>query len=112
MPYELHIRRRSPTATDSPISRDEWLGYLERDPEFKRIDGIEGINPMTGATIQVPGDLMAEWTARGDPRPPFNYFEGRISVPLRGRDDAVMKKMKEVAAALDARVFGDEGEEY
>ena len=112
MPYNLHIERRTSSGEDSPISREDWLSYLDRDPEFRQIDGVEGTNPKTGATIRVSGDLMAAWTAVGEPGPPFNYFEGRISVPFRGRDDALIKKMKEVAAALGARVVGDEGEEY
>jgi hypothetical protein len=40
----------------------------------------------------------------------FDYRDGRVVV--KGRDPEIIKKMKQIADDLAARVVGDEGEVY
>lgn len=109
MGYEFHIKRQDGPDGNSNISLEEWLEYVERDPEFRRIDAVRTTNPASGALIKIPGEGMAVWKVLGEDVAVFDYRSGRISVP--GVQETI-PKAKAVAAQLGARVFGDDGEEY
>ena len=65
----------------------------------------------SGETIGYANPLLATWNAHPDDGPvPFDFRKGRVVV--KNPDDATLEKMRSLAAALTARVQGDEGEFY
>jgi hypothetical protein len=99
MGYDLHITRASAwyDSETEPISAEEWLADVALDPELT-VDADNG-----------PTDVL--WvTKNGDVLSPFWWWEG--SITTKNPDPATIAKMLEIARRLDARVFGDDDEEY
>jgi hypothetical protein len=103
MGYELNIIRKSnwdDHEEPSNISLDEWLSYASSDPELQR--------------NQKEGEGWFDWIAYPDPDPIglpwFDYYKGFIST--KNPNFWVIQKLLAIAGALNAKVFGEEGEEY
>jgi hypothetical protein len=101
MGYNLYItRRKYHFDEDGPsITEDEWRALVDADPElsFKRND-----DPLT-----------ALWS--GDcryPDPWFAYSAEYGAIDTKNPDNAIVNKMLQMAAALNAKVQGDDGEVY
>ena len=70
----------------------------------------EHTNPQ-GETIRLTQPLLTEWRGHSSGCAVwFSYFEGNVSV--KNPDEETLEKMKRVAAALNANVQGDDGEQY
>lgn len=118
MGYDVHITRADQW-TDSencPISLDEWLGHVARDPEM-RLDNVATVSSPQGDIIRYENEGLAVWTAHsqcgigGDMAAVwFDYREGRIVV--KNPDEEILGKIRQIARTLHARVQGDEGEYY
>ena len=112
MGYELHIER------DGPIAVEEWTNAVAQvDKVTLRSDDSVAIDPQTGEEIRIPandgdavvtipnGSLGLRWSS-----------SGRAS--FRATDDwddatsSLRTTIFALAQQLDARVVGDEGEEY
>ena len=115
MGYDLHITRRehwSDTET-SDISFKEWLTYVNGDEELDLTDGYE-IKLGTETQFQNrPG--FCEWNAHPTEREPnarpwFAYWKG--SIDTKNPDIDTIRKMIQIASALNAKVQGDDGEIY
>ena len=90
----LYIERES-----SPITLDEWLGYIENDDELTLSENGNVINPITKAKILFHITGRAVWNGIE-----LIYNNGRI----RGDSDDIdglIKKLSEIAAALSAYVY-------
>jgi hypothetical protein len=116
MGYELHITRRANWFDDDgpSIDLDEWLLFLRSDPEM-RLDGYAEATTTAGETIRYESRGLAVWTAysghgRDGNMAWFDWRSGVLSV--KNPDDEIVGKMCKIAQSLDARVQGDEGEEY
>ena len=116
MGYDFHITRASDwTESESaPIRLDEWKAYATSDPEF-RLDNYAQATTPQGETIRLEQDGLAVWTAysghgRNGNMAWFYYWNGRVIVT--NADDEIREKMKQIAKYFNARVIGDEGEEY
>ena len=115
MGYEVHITRASHW-TDSkkcPISLDEWDAYIQKDPEMRRDDVATA--SAGEDVLSCESDGLAVWLkySKNEPNVNLAWFEygyGRIVV--KNPDEEILGKMKRIAAALNANVIGDEGEEY
>ncbi|HET6995078.1 MAG TPA: hypothetical protein VFI06_08865 [Chitinophagaceae bacterium] len=115
MGYDLHITRREDWSdTDvSDISIDEWLIYVKDDNELELTNGYD---IKIGSETQYqnsPG--FCEWTAHPteqepNSRPWFSYWKG--SIDTKNPDTATIRKMMQIASALNAKVQGDDGEFY
>lgn len=115
MGYELHITRREHWAdTENPdISLDEWIIYIHSDNELELTNGY---NIKIGTETQFqnrPG--YCEWNAhptekKTNARPWFSYWEGNIDT--KNPDNPTIRKMMQIAATLNAKVQGDDGEIY
>jgi hypothetical protein len=107
MAYELHITRRDEwSSNDEPeIALDEWLRYLEGDPEFERTTSAQ---TSTTPVVEISGEFAKWVTANGECW--FLHRNGEIVVS--NPDESVITKMKVIASALHAHVQGDEGEAY
>jgi len=107
MGYDLHITRDAVWAEseDNPITDTEWLDYIANDPEFFVDDSNPGeIDPW--AKWRGTGGMMYE----KDDSPMFLWYEFHIVVT--SPDHATIRKMIQIASTLNARVLGDEDEEY
>jgi hypothetical protein len=115
MGYELHITRREHWAdTEIPdISFDEWITYVNNDKELELTNGYE---IKIGSKTQFqnrPG--FCEWKAHPtekepNARPWFSYWQG--SIDTKNPDAPTIRKMTQIASALNANVQGDDGEIY
>ncbi len=101
MGYDLHITRRNDhsDAEGPEITEAEWRSLVARDHELK---------------FENPPDqwLSATWT--GESRQPvlgaFHHYDG--CVVAKNPDPPTVAKMLRLAAELDGKVQGDDGEFY
>jgi hypothetical protein len=112
MGYDVHITRKKEWSDeDGPrITESEWQGYVVSDPEMVMTGVAEHTNPQ-GESILIAQPMLTEWRQHSTRSPVwFSYFEGSLTV--KNPDDECLAKMRRVAAKLQARVQGDEGEFY
>jgi hypothetical protein len=108
MGYNLYItRRKNPFENDElPITLAEWQEYVENDSELK-------IDPINN---DWDGELMVLWYGESvvaDDSEGLGWFcwqDGQIET--KNPDIAHIRKMIKIAAAFNARVVGEEFEEY
>ncbi len=99
MGVELYITRAEFWADNepSPITAEEWLSYVESDPELS-LDTSQG-------------EYFARWQGKSAHEDPWlDWFEGNIST--KWPDVALYVKMLQVAQALGGRVQDDDGVVY
>lgn len=116
MGYDVHITRASSwlDSEELPITLEEWLSYIKNDAEMRRDDQATAfVDGKPVLTYENPG--LTVWTAWSENEPDgnmawFDYRDGRIIV--KNPDEEILDKMKQIAVALDAKVIGDEDEEY
>lgn len=116
MGYEVHITRKDFWADDEGpvISLDEWRQYISSDAEM-RLDGYAESQTPDGATIRVDNPGIAVWTAYSGHGVNGNmawfcHFDDRIAV--KNPDEEILVKMHQIASELNAKVQGDDGEDY
>ncbi len=114
--YEIHITRKSEWSDESgpEISLDEWLEYVDGDEDM-RADGFAEAETRDGSVLRVDDPGIAVWTAYSGHGVSgnmawFSHFQDRISV--KNPDEEILGKMHLIATTLNAKVQGDEGEEY
>jgi hypothetical protein len=107
MGYYLHITRARfwDESDELPISLEEWRNYIANDSEIE--------DPVyTDET----GELEVTWFGFGgvpDDTEGAGWFCWRGGqIETKNADEANMRKMIQIAVALNARLLGDEGEEY
>jgi hypothetical protein len=95
MGYDLHITRKADWTEEGGerITPEEWLSVLESDPELSRATDA--------------GDALAgAW--KGETL--FWFDNGEIT--CKNPDEAIIRKMVQIAERLGANVQGDDGERY
>lgn len=102
MGYYLYItRRKNHFDEEGPsITDGEWQSLVEADPELSFSNDSNG-------------PLFATWN--GDckyPDPWFDYSERYGCIDTKNPDEKIIAKMLEIAARLNAKVQGDDGEIY
>ena len=100
MGYYIHITRAPDFHPDNlrhEISGEEWLSCFAQGPELSVAD--------------VNGEYFAIWSGPSQYEQPwFNLTQGNIST--KNPDPPVIAKAIAIAAKLNARVQGDDGEIY
>ena len=116
MGYDLHITRAEHWLDGElqPILLEEWKRYVAQDPEFELVESAIAVVEGEG-TLEYPNDGLAVGHAFSGHDPSgnqawFNYQQGYIVV--KNPTDEIIRKMKQVAEHLAARVIGDDGESY
>ena len=116
MGYEVYITRKEAWFDEEgdAITLDEWLSYVEQDPEM-RADGYAEATTADGSTIRLEDPGIAVWTAYSGHREDANmawfmHQEDRISV--KNPDVEIRRKMHSVAIALGGSAQGEEAERY
>ncbi len=113
MGYELHITRaeHSWDTKQQPILESEWLAVVHAEPTLE-VDTLSYSDRRTeGGAIERQHPVV--WLGHPDQSidsPNFWYEDGEIS--RKRVDDATLRKMIEIARKLNARVIGDDAEEY
>jgi hypothetical protein len=114
MGYDVHITRKANwhEAAGPAISLSEWHDYVRSDPEmqlcYAYVDDEDGKPQLIVADV-------AKWIAH--PRIEECNDVGWLGhkgdcIFTRNPDRPILKKMHEIAIALDAKVQGDDGEVY
>ena len=117
MGYHLHITRKDnwyEADGKKNISIDEWIRYVSGDKEM-RLKNLNDLSIEQDEVFKYKNPGIAAWVAN-DPwelntnKAWFNFHFGNIIV--KNPDASVIEKMKVVARCLNAKVQGDDGEEY
>lgn len=102
--YNLYIER------ENQISVEEWLAVCEQDKSLSVQSTAIAVNPQTGEEIEVSTPNSCVWISQIlKKKYSFTYSNGSVTL---GTDKAQLKKAKKIAKILNAKVVGDEGEEY
>lgn len=117
MGYELHIVRNEDwfeEETGGGISFAEWQSLVDAD-DTMRMDGYAEVKLPDGSTLRTENKGLAVWTEYkgnvvGGNQAWFDFGDGTISV--KNPDQEILTKMLEISEKLDAKVIGDDGEEY
>ncbi len=114
--YDIHITRADTwlEAESAPITLDAWLAYVDQDPEM-RLDGRADSSTAGGDHVSYESRGLAVWTAyskdgEGGNHAWFDHLDGCIVV--KNPDAEILSKMVRIADHFDARVQGDDGEDY
>jgi len=97
--YEFHITRAKSWALNAknPISAEEWLAYVEKDPEL--------------SLSRENGPYFAKWSGKSRVGEAWlDWNDGNIET--KNPDEALIDKMVAIARELSATVQGDDGEIY
>lgn len=105
MVYNLHIVREDKTG--DYITYDEVIKLVSKSKELELKDEMKIITPNKNE-ITIPGNYIV-WKKK-ELYVWWNYNHGKISSSYIN-DDGI-DKLKKVAQELNAKVVGDEGEEY
>lgn len=102
MGYDIKIKR-----IDSRISMDEWITYVNSDPEFKLINDFSA-NSTSGLTITTKTPNSGLWKNEV----PFVFDEKNGDITVKSPDILIIEKMLSVSKQLNATVAGEEDEVY
>ena len=116
MGYDFHITRGTEwfEAESTPISMEEWLAYVKSDPEM-RLDGFAEASVGNDRVLRCEDPNMAVWTACSGDGVGGNHAWMWLShgnIEAKNADAEIIAKMWRIAQRLQARVVGDEDEEY
>lgn len=102
--YNLHIER------NDKITVAEWLDICSNDNSLTIQHSAKLKNPSTGEVIEISTPNSCVWISPFLRREySFTFSNGSI---VLGTDKAQVKKAKKIAKLLNAKVVGDQGEEY
>ncbi|MBD3636000.1 MAG: hypothetical protein HUJ25_01560 [Crocinitomicaceae bacterium] len=103
MGYELNIERNK----ENLITASEWSDYLTNDPEFEAIEEFTAkSNDGLELSISTPNGGL--WKKEV----PFTFNEKWGQITVKNPDDSIIEKMIQISESLNAKVIGEEGEEY
>ncbi len=99
MGYEINIIKE----TGEPIKLKDWEKYVESDDDLSYLNSIEE------NTIQLPLENAVIFKAEGSI---FLFSEEYNMISVSDPTQKTLDKMIRIASVLDAKVEGEEGEEY
>lgn len=108
MAYQLTISRGYQWTSDGThqlISLEEWEQYIAAH-SLEKIDSIQGRNPATGETL----DIKCPNSARISPDGPLIIWRDGV-LDYQG-DPEELDLCRPLATALNASIYGEEGETY
>lgn len=89
---------------DAPIRPAEWEALVAAQPDFETMTSIEASLPSGVRSIACPP--VACWTGHPSGRPVPFFFDHDL-VEVRSADEPTVRRMWELAEALDAKVVDD-----
>ena len=105
MGYDLLITRADFWADneDAQIRPKEWLEIVKADPELSLVSEIHG--------QQLNSSYFTAWSGESIHAEPWlDWLDGNIY--SKNPDQAIIRKMVSIAKLLQAKVQGEDGEEY
>ena len=95
---------------DGTIEKDEWVEYLD-DSDIVNVDDRtrEGKNPITGKQLIIPPQPDVGWFEADGVRIEIQYNDGDLWTECES-SGAVVKKLMELAADLDAVLVDEENQ--
>lgn len=117
MGYSLHITRKANWSDDddsAEISLHEWRRYVQSDDEMEMESTATGMTK-NDEVLEFESEGLAFWRnysrhGKDGNKAWFLFHNGQIEV--KNPDVEIRNKMIAVAASLNAKVQGDDGEEY
>ena len=112
MGYDLHIHRGGDwfDAAQNPITLEEWSDFVANSPDF-RMDNFAEADFEGGDRLRLEQEGIAVWTGHPESDEAwFSHYAGEITA--KNPDEAMRRRMFEVATVLGARLQGDDGEFY
>lgn len=113
MAYDIHITKRNNWFDKgADVTLEEWSELIGVDPSLEPTEKVEGkTKDGQKFEFQLKGAQLAKWkNPVSSDIVWLNYHDGEITIS--NPDDAIIKKAKELAGKLGAKVQGDEGEVY
>ncbi len=116
MGYEVYITLKEAWFDEEgdAISLDDWLAYVEQDPDM-RADGYAEARTPDGHTIRLEDPGIAVWTAYSGHDDDGNkawFMHREDCVSVKNPDAEIRRKMHAVATSLGGTLQGEEGEAY
>ena len=117
MGYDFHIVRTDEwwdEEVGGGISLSEWLALVAKD-DTMCMDGFAEVDLPERLKFRAENDGLAVWSDYSGNKEGGNqaWFDfGNNGIVVKNPDKEILVKMLDIAAKLDARVIGDEGEEY
>ena len=116
MGYEVYITRTDVWFDEEgeAISLDEWLQYVDRDPEM-RADGHAEATAPDGSTIRLENPGIAVWTTYSGHDEDGNmawFMHQEDCVSVKNPDVEIRRKMHAIATSFGGSLQGEEGERY
>ena len=117
MGYDLHIVRNEQwwdEEVGGGIPLAEWSSFVETD-DTMRMDNLAEVKLPDGSTLRTESEGLAVWTEYAGNEVDGNqaWFAFRDdAIVVKNPDQDILAKMLEVAASLNAKIVGDDGEEY
>ncbi|MER7000890.1 hypothetical protein [Streptomyces sp. NPDC000410] len=115
MGYDVHITRRTPWWEEEGelITTQEWAAVVAADSALEMVRVARGSPRGRDAVLE----YRHEWLAQMVTHPErdahgawLDWREGRVVV--KNPDEVLLRKMREIAGVLGARVQGDDCEYY
>lgn len=112
MGYSIHIEHIH-AEPENRITLNQWLEYIEKDPEMERNDHVLFITP-ENKVLNIKTEGLTVW--KGYSKYPEGikvYFSpSENSISVKNPDHEVLIKMYKIAQYFKACVRGDDGEIY
>ena len=108
MGYELHITRSETwlDAEANPLTESEWRALVADDESLTvSANDYYERKDLAGAIVRIPAVLWLD-----DSEVAFWFDRGEVTT--KSPNDATIIKMLQLAARLNARLVGDDNEEY
>src|SRR3990167_2365630 len=110
MAYNIHIIKRSNWFDKGrDITLDELKKMISEDPTLEPMGQVEGeTKDKQKFEFQLQGSQLAKWkNLVSDSIVWLNFYNGEITIS--NPDDSTIRKAKQLAEKLEAKVQGDEG---
>lgn len=101
MSYSVHILRQTEEGQEVPITLDEWNAYVGADPDFERSEPGHPHYSEKLAFLRSDSNSREEWQS-------LRWVSGSLSSDYP--QQAMLKKMGEIARHFDAVVMSDDGD--
>ncbi|MBN2293041.1 MAG: hypothetical protein JXM70_11485 [Pirellulales bacterium] len=117
MGYSIHIERheeRWDADSGGGIPLEEWKAFVDRD-ENMQFDNVADITTPDGDVFRYESEGRVVWYDKSghgeaDRKVWFDFHHGRIFA--NNPSPKTIQKMRQIASHFDARVMGEDGEEY
>ncbi len=114
MGYDVHITRRTPWWEDEgeQITTQEWAAVVAADPELEMVQVARASPRGQDVVLEYRHEWLAQMVTHPERDTHGAWLDWRRngSIVVKNPDALLLKKMREIAGVLGARVQGDDDE--